>query len=70
LRDHQLLDSVDAVSGLLVFCVALIVMELKKKSNWPIIYRLGRGAADCLALAVKGSCIIISTLTNIGMRML
>jgi uncharacterized membrane protein YqgA involved in biofilm formation len=30
LNEHHLLDSVGAVGGLLVFCVALIVMELKK----------------------------------------
>jgi uncharacterized membrane protein YqgA involved in biofilm formation len=30
LTQHQLLDSVNAVGGLLVFCVALVVLELKK----------------------------------------
>jgi len=30
LGEHQLLDSVNGVGGLLVFCVALIVLELKK----------------------------------------
>lgn len=30
LRDHALLDSVSAVGGMLIFCVALIVLELKK----------------------------------------
>jgi uncharacterized membrane protein YqgA involved in biofilm formation len=30
LRDHGLLDSINATSGLLVFCVALIILELKK----------------------------------------
>ena len=30
LRDHALLDSVNATGGLLVFCIALIVLELKK----------------------------------------
>ena len=30
LRHHDLLDSVNAVGGMLVFCVALIVLELKK----------------------------------------
>ena len=30
LRDHGLLDSVTATAGLLVFCVALIILELKK----------------------------------------
>jgi uncharacterized protein len=30
LREHALLDSVSAVGGMLVFCVALIVMEMKK----------------------------------------
>lgn len=30
LAEYQLLDSVNAVGGLLVFCVALIVLELKK----------------------------------------
>lgn len=30
LREHALLDSVSAVGGMLIFCVALIVMELKK----------------------------------------
>lgn len=30
LQQHALLDSVSAVGGMLVFCVALIVMELKK----------------------------------------
>ena len=30
LRDHALLDSVSVVGGMLVFCVALIVLELKK----------------------------------------
>lgn len=30
LRDHSLVDSINAVDGLLVFCVSLIVLELKK----------------------------------------
>ncbi len=30
LRAHSLLDSVNAINGLLVFCVALIILELKK----------------------------------------
>jgi hypothetical protein len=30
LRQHQLLDAVNATGGLLVFCVALIVLELRK----------------------------------------
>ena len=30
LRAHHLLDSINAMGGLLVFCVALIVLELKK----------------------------------------
>ena len=30
LSNHALLDSVNAVAGLLVFCVALIILELKK----------------------------------------
>jgi uncharacterized membrane protein YqgA involved in biofilm formation len=30
LRAHGLLDSISAVSGMLVFCVALIILELKK----------------------------------------
>jgi uncharacterized membrane protein YqgA involved in biofilm formation len=30
LREHQLLDAVNAVSGMLIFCVALIVLEFKK----------------------------------------
>jgi uncharacterized protein len=30
LTEHQLIDSVNAVGGMLVFCVALIVLELKK----------------------------------------
>jgi uncharacterized membrane protein YqgA involved in biofilm formation len=30
LRDHALLDSVNATGGLLVFCVALVILELKK----------------------------------------
>ncbi|MDB6067569.1 MAG: hypothetical protein JWR26_3777 [Pedosphaera sp.] len=30
LREHHLIDSVNAIGGLLVFCVALIVLELKK----------------------------------------
>jgi uncharacterized protein len=30
LAEHQLTDSVNAVSGLLIFCVSLIVLELKK----------------------------------------
>ena len=30
LRAHSLLDSVNAIDGLLVFCVALIILELKK----------------------------------------
>jgi len=30
LRAHNLVDSVNAVGGMLIFCVALIVMELKK----------------------------------------
>jgi len=30
LTAHNLLDSVNAVGGLLVFCVALVVLELKK----------------------------------------
>jgi hypothetical protein len=30
LRDYGLLDSINATSGLLVFCVALIILELKK----------------------------------------
>lgn len=30
LHEHALLDSVNAVGGLLVFCVALIILELKK----------------------------------------
>lgn len=30
LREHSLIDSIIAVDGLLVFCVALIVLELKK----------------------------------------
>ena len=30
LRAHALLDSVGAVSGMLIFCVALIILELKK----------------------------------------
>jgi uncharacterized membrane protein YqgA involved in biofilm formation len=32
MRQHGLLDSVSATGGLLIFCVALIVMELKKLS--------------------------------------
>lgn len=30
LRDHALLDSVNATGGLLVFCVALVILELKR----------------------------------------
>jgi len=30
LRDHALLNSVNATGGLLVFCVALVILELKK----------------------------------------
>jgi uncharacterized membrane protein YqgA involved in biofilm formation len=30
LRDHSLIDSINAVDGMLVFCVSLIVLELKK----------------------------------------
>ena len=30
LREHALLDSVNATAGLLVFCVALIILELKR----------------------------------------
>jgi uncharacterized protein len=30
LREHSLIDSINAVDGLLIFCVALIVLELKK----------------------------------------
>ncbi len=30
LRDHALLDSVNATSGLLVFCVSLVILELKR----------------------------------------
>ena len=30
LRDHALLDSVNATGGLLIFCIALIILELKK----------------------------------------
>ena len=30
LRDHSLLESVNATGGLLVFCVALIILELRK----------------------------------------
>jgi uncharacterized membrane protein YqgA involved in biofilm formation len=30
LRSHGLLDSVNATSGLLIFCIALIILELKK----------------------------------------
>ncbi|HZQ47129.1 MAG TPA: DUF554 family protein [Verrucomicrobiae bacterium] len=30
LREHSLVDSINAVDGLLVFCVSLIVLELKK----------------------------------------
>ena len=30
LRDHALLDSVNATGGLLIFCIALIILELKR----------------------------------------
>jgi uncharacterized membrane protein YqgA involved in biofilm formation len=30
LRSHNLLDSLSAIGGLLIFCVALIILELKK----------------------------------------
>src|SRR5207248_1866341 len=30
LRAHELLDSINAVGGLLVFCVAMVILDIKK----------------------------------------